>query len=114
MLSHKRGYVAVLGRLTTSQPYAFLHKFSVRSGRIHGVAHRPSHHERLSGEEDISRSLGRSDRRMVISSDHPPHVPSTIADTGCRDPCGGEDSPKYVKSYSRMMSSFRYHWKSNR
>jgi len=60
MLSHKRGYTAVLGRPTTSQPYAFLPKFSVRSRRIHGMAHRPSHHSSLSGEEDISRSPARS------------------------------------------------------
>jgi len=95
MLSPKRDYGAVLGRPTTSQPYAFLHKFSVRSGRIHGVGHRPSHHDRLSGKEDISRSLGRSDRRMVMFSDGPPHVPPTIADTGCPDPSVGEDSPTY-------------------
>jgi len=72
MLSHKRGYAAVLGRPTTSQPYAFLHKFSVHSGRIDSVAHRPSHHNRLSGEEHISRTLGRSDRRMLMFTDRPP------------------------------------------
>jgi len=96
MLSHKRDYAAVLGRPTTSQLYAFLHKFSLRSGLIHGVAHRPSHHYRLSGEADISRSLGRSDRRMVMFSDRPPHVPQTIADTGYTDPSVGEDSPTYA------------------
>jgi len=92
MLSHKRDYAAVLGRPTTSQPYAFLHKFSDRSGRIHDVAHRPSHHNRLSCEEDISRSLGHCDRRMIMFSDRPRHVPPTIADTGNMDPSVGEDS----------------------
>jgi len=96
MLSNKRGYAAVPGRPTTSQLYPFLHKFSVRSGRIHGVAHRPTHHDRLSGEEDISRSLGRSDSRMVIFSDRPSHVPPTSADTGYTDPSVGEDSPTYA------------------
>jgi len=96
MLSHKSYYAGVLGRPTTSQPYAFLHNFSVRSGPIHGVAHRPSHHDRLSGEEDISRSLGRSDTRMVMVSDRPPHVPPTIADTGYTDPSVGADSPTYA------------------
>ena len=96
MLSHKRGYPAVLGRPTTRQLGELLHKFSVRSGRIQAVAHRPRHHDRLSGEEDISRSLGRSDRRMVMFSDSPPHVPPTIADTGYTDPNVGEDSPTYV------------------
>jgi len=96
MLSHKRDYAAVLGRPTASQPHASLHTFSVRSGRIHGVAHRRSHHDRLSGEEDISRSLGRSDRRMVMFSNRPPHVPPTIADTGYTDPSVGEDSPTYA------------------
>ena len=93
MLSHKRDYAAVLGRPTTSQVYAFLHKFSVRAGRIHGVADRLSHHDTLSGEEHISRSLGHSDRRMVMFSDRPPHGPPTIADTGYTDPSVGEDSP---------------------
>jgi len=92
MLSHKRDYAAVLGRPTTSQPYAFRHKFSVRSGRLHGVVHRPSLHDRLSGEEDISRSRGRCDRRMVMLSDRPRHVPPTIADTGYTDPSVGEES----------------------
>jgi len=87
--------MGVLGRPTTSQPYAFLHKFSVRSGCIHGLEHRPSHHHRLSGEEDISRSLGRWDTRMVMFSDPPPDVPSTIADTGYPDSSIGEDSPTY-------------------
>jgi len=96
MLSHKTDYVAVLGRPTTSQPYAFLHKFSLRSGRIHSVAHRPSHHHRLSGEEHISRSLGHSDKRMVMFSDRPPHVPPTIADTGHPDSSVREDSPTYA------------------
>jgi len=96
MLSHKRDYAAVLGRPTTSRLYAFLDKFSIRSGRIHSVAHRPSHHDRLFGEEDISRSLGRSDRRMVMFSDRPPHVPPTIAETGYRHPTVGEDSPTYA------------------
>jgi len=93
MLSHKKGYAAVLGRPTTIQAYAFVHKFSVRSGRIPRVAHRPSHHDTLSGEEDISCSLGRSDRRMVMFSDRPLHVPPTIADTGSTDPSVGEHSP---------------------
>ena len=96
MLSHKRGYAAVLGRPTTSPPYAFLHKFSIRSGRIHGVAHRPSHHDRPSGEEDISRCLGRSDRRMVMLSDCPANVPPTIADKGYTDPSVGEGFPTYA------------------
>jgi len=96
MLSHKRGTAAVLGPPTTSQPYAFLRKCSVSSGRIHGVAHRPSHHNTLSGEEDISRSLGRSDRRMVMVSDRPPHVIPTIADTGYTGSSVGEDSPTYA------------------
>jgi len=96
MLSHKRDYAAVLGRPTTSQPYALLPKFSVRSGGIHDLAHRPNHHDRLSGEEDISRSLGRSDIRMVMFSDRPPHVPPTIADTRYTDPSVGEDSPTYA------------------
>jgi len=95
MLSHKRDYAAVFGRPTTSQPYAFLHKFSLSSGRIHVVAHTSSYHDRLSGEEDISRSLGRTDRRMVMFSDRPPHVPPTIADMGYTDPSVGEDSPTY-------------------
>jgi len=93
MLSHKRGYASVLGRPTTSQPCAFLHTFSIRSGRIHGVAHRPSHDDTRSGEEDISRCLGRSDRRMVMLSDCPANVPPTIADTGYTDPSVGEGSP---------------------
>ena len=96
MLSHKRDYAAVLGGPTASQPYAFLHKFSVRSGRIPGVAHGPSHHDRLSGEEDISRNLGHADRTMVMFSDRPPHVPPTIADTGYTDPSVEEDSPTYA------------------
>ena len=96
MLSHKRGYAAVLGLPTTSQPYAFLPKFSVRSGPIDCVGHRPSHHDRLSGEEDISCSLGRSDRRIVMFSDRPPHVPASIADTGYTDPSVGEDSARYA------------------
>jgi len=96
MLSHKRDYAAVLGRPTTSQPNAFLHKESVRSGCIHGLAHRPGYHNRLSGEQDISRSLGRSNRRMVMFSDRPPHVPPTIADTGYTDPSVGEHSPMYA------------------
>jgi len=96
MLSHKRDYAAVLGPPTTSQPYAFLHKFSVCSGRIHGVAHSASHHDTLSGEEDISRSLGRSDRRMVMFSDRPPHVSPTIADTGYTDQSVGEDTQTYA------------------
>ena len=93
MYSQRRDYAAVLGPPTTSQPYAFLHKFSVRSNCIHAVAHRPSHPNRLSGEEDISRSLEPSDRRMVIFSNHPSHVPPTIADTGYTDPSVGEDCP---------------------
>jgi len=96
MLSHKTGYTAVHERPTTSQPYAFLHKFSVRCGRIHGIAHRPSHQDRLSGEEDILRSPGRSDRRMVMCSDRPPHVPPTIAATGYTDPSVRDDSPMYT------------------
>jgi len=96
MLSHKRGYTAVRGRPTTSQPYVFRHKFSARSGRIHGGAHTPSNHDRLSSEKDISRSLERSDRRMVMCHDHPPHVPPTIADTGYTDPSVREDSPTYA------------------
>jgi len=96
MLSHKRDYAAILGHPTTSQPYAFLHKFSVGSSGIHGIAHRPSHHDWVSGEEDISRSLGRSDRRMVMFCDRPLHVPPTIADTGYTDPSVREDSPTYA------------------
>ena len=92
MLSHKRDYAAVLGRPTTSQPYAFLHKVYVRSGPIHGVVHRPSHYDTLSGEDNISRSLGHCDRRMIMFSDRPRHVPPTIADTGNMDPSVGEDS----------------------
>jgi len=57
------------------------------------MAHTPSHHDRLSGEEDISRSLGRSDRIMVMFSDSPPHVTSTVEDMGYTDPSVGEDSP---------------------
>ena len=55
----------------------------------------PSYHDRLSGEEDISRSLGRPDRRMVMFSDRPPHVRPTSADTGYTDPIVGEYSPTY-------------------
>jgi len=98
MLSHKRGYAPVLGPPTTSQPYAFLYKFSVRSGRIHGVAHKPSHHDRLSGEEDISRGLERSNRRMVMFFDNPSRVPPTIADTGDTDQGVREDSPTYDRA----------------
>jgi len=114
MLSHKRDYAEVLGRPTTSQLYAFLQKFSVRSGHIQSMGHRTSHHDRLSGEEDISLSLGRSDTRMVMLSDRAPHVPPSIADMGYTDSSVGEDSPTYALSYSRRMSSFRYHSKSNR
>jgi len=57
------------------------------------MAHTPSQHDRLSGEEDISRSLGRSDRIMVMFSDRPPHVTPTIQDMGYTDLSVGEDSP---------------------
>jgi len=96
MLSHKRGYAAVLGPPTTSQLYAFWHKFSIRAGGIHSVAYRPSHYDRLSGEQHISRRLEHPDGSMVIFTDHPAHVPLTIADTGYLDPSVAEDSPTYA------------------
>ena len=96
MLSPKRGYAAGLGRPTTNQLSAFLYKFFVRCGPIHGVAHRPSHHNRLFGEVDISCSPGRSNRSMVMFSDRPPHVFLTIADTGYTNPNVGEASPTYA------------------
>src|ERR1700761_8345328 len=62
------GRKTVLGRPTTSRPYAFRHIFSVHSDRIPGAAHILSHLGRLSAEEDISRSPGCRDRRMVTCS----------------------------------------------
>jgi len=66
------------------------------SGRIHDIAHRSSHPDRIAGEEDIPRSLGRSDRRMVMFSQRPQHVLQTIAHMGYKDLSVREDSPTYA------------------
>jgi len=106
----KSGQASSRGGLDTSCEKGFFadvsDKFSVRSGRIHGVAPRPSHHDRVSGEEHISRSIGHSDTRKVMFSDCPAHVPPTIADTGYTEPSVGEDSPTYALRNSRRMAGF--------
>ena len=96
MLSHKRGYAGVLWYSTTSQPYTFLDILSVRSDHIDWVAYRPSHYERLAGEEDISRRLGSSDKRLVMLCDNRQYIVQTMAYLGYTDPSVGEDSPTYA------------------
>ena len=114
MLSDKRFGAGVPVHPTTSQPYAFPHIFSVHPSHIHGVAHRLGDHDRLSGVEDISRSLGCPDRRMVMFSDHPQHVLETIVDMGYTDPSVRDDFPMCAWSYNRLMSSFQYQKRSIR
>ena len=114
MISDKRFGSGVPVHPTTSQPYAFPHIFSVHHNRIDSIAHRLGHHDRLSGVEDISYSLGCPDRRMVMFSDHPQHVLQTIVDMGHMDPSVRDDSPTCAWSYNRPMWSFQYEKKTIR
>ena len=62
------GRKTVLGRRTTSGPYAFQHIFSDHGDRIPSAGHRLSHLGRLFVEEDIPRSPGYDDTGMVMGS----------------------------------------------
>ena len=103
----------ILGRPTTIRPYAFLHRFSVRSGRILGAAHRLGHPGRLSAARDISRSLECHGRGMVTFACRTEPVLQTTVIIGHRDPKIRDDFRTYAWSCSQPTLGCRDHSKSN-